>query len=73
MIRATDLATAAAWTRPIGSTAPGDGVDAHQGLHAAEDPGSAVAIGGDVSPAARGLSAEQHARRVLSFLQDHAA
>jgi hypothetical protein len=70
MIRVSDLTNPAAWARP--ATTPA----AARGSGDLNDPSSwfdgavsgDVRIGGDPPPHARGLSAEQHAARVLGFL-----
>lgn len=72
MIRATDFATPTTWLRPSGAPAAADGVESTHWFHADEGQAPA-AIHGNLAPTARGLSAEQHAQRVLSFLQDTAA
>jgi len=72
MSRATDLATPSAWIRPAAAPAAADGVDAAQWF-GADELRAGAAISGDLSPPARGLTPEQHAQRVLSFLQDQAA
>ncbi len=69
MIRATDFVTTSAWIRPASAPAASDGVDSTQWFNA-DEPQAGPAIGGDLAPSARGLTADQHARRVLSYLQD---
>ena len=72
MIRATDFVTTAAWTRPTTAPAASDGVDSTHWFNA-DEPQAGPAISGDLSPSSRGLTADQHARRVLSCLQDNAS
>jgi hypothetical protein len=72
MIRPTDLVTPPAWLRPVGAPAAAEGVDSTQWFQA-DEAAAQAAIHGNLAPTARGLSAEQHAQRVLSFLQDAAA
>ena len=72
MIRANEFAnTAALWSRP---TAPApsrtDARDATTWLDAGGD--AEVSIGGSVASAARGLTVEQHASRVLMYLREDA-
>jgi hypothetical protein len=68
MIRAADLSTATAWVRPLStSTSRTDTRDSASWFDAAQ---SDAAIHADVSAAARGLSVEQHASRVLMHLFD---
>jgi hypothetical protein len=71
MIRANDLANAATlWSRPLPAVSPrADARDASAWLDTAAA-GSEVNISGDLSLAARGLSVEQHASRVLMHLRD---
>jgi len=70
MIRATDFVTTAVWTRPASAPSASDGVDSTHWFHG-DEPQANPAISGDLSPRARGLSAEQHAQRVLAYLQDN--
>jgi hypothetical protein len=72
MIRPTDFVSTAAWTRPASAPSASDGVDSTHWFHS-DAPQANPPISGDVSPPARGLSADQHAQRVLSFLQDTCA
>ncbi len=69
MIRATDFVTTSAWTRPASAPAASDGVDSTHWFNA-DEPHAGPAISGDLAPSSRGLTADQHARRVLSYLQD---
>lgn len=71
MIRANEFNnTAALWARPLPAvSARGDARDAAGWFDASGTPAD-VAIGGDLAPAARGLSVEQHASRVLMHLRD---
>jgi hypothetical protein len=69
MIRATDFVTTSAWIRPASAPAASDGVDSTQWFNA-DEPQAGPAISGDLAPSSRGLTADQHARRVLSYLQD---
>jgi len=71
MIRANELAnTAALWARPLPPVSPrADARDASAWFDAGAT-GSDTAIGGNLSPAARGLSVDQHAMRVLMHLRD---
>jgi len=71
MIRANELANAAAlWSRPLPAVSPrADARDAAAWFDASPA-GSDVTISGDLSSAARGLSVEQHASRVLMHLRD---
>jgi hypothetical protein len=68
MIRASDLA-ASQWLRPVSSPSArgADAKDATSWFDV-DAVGAGVAISGDVSLAARGLSVEQHANRVLAQL-----
>jgi hypothetical protein len=70
MIRATDFVTTSAWTRPASAPSASDGVDSTNWFNA-DEPQANPAISGDLSPSSRGLTADQHARRVLSYLQDN--
>ena len=72
MIRATDFVTTAAWVRPASAPAASDGVDSTQWFDS-DAPQVNGQISADVSPRGRGLSAEQHAQRVLSHLFDDAS
>jgi hypothetical protein len=72
MIRPTDFVSTAAWTRPASAPSASDGVDSTHWFHS-DAPQANPPISGDVSSQARGLSADQHAQRVLSFLQDTCA
>lgn len=72
MIRATDLASPSSWVRPTVAPVASDGLDAAHWF-GADELRAGAAISGDLSPPARGLQPEQHAQRVLSFLQEHAA
>jgi len=70
MIRASDLSSAAQWARPLStSTSRTDTRDAASWFDAA---GAEAAIHADVNSAARGMSVEQHASRVLMHLFDDA-
>ena len=69
MIRATDFVTTSAWLRPASAPAASDGVDSTNWF-GADEPQAGPASGGDLAPSSRGLSADQHAHRVLSYLQD---
>jgi len=71
MIRTTDFASTAAWIRPASAPAASDGVDSTHWFHS-DAPEANPAISGDLSPSSRGLTADQHARRVLSYLQENA-
>ena len=73
MIRANDLAnTAGLWARPLSPVSSrADARDASAWF----DAGAAaadVAIGGNLSQSARGLTVDQHAARVLMHLRDDA-
>jgi hypothetical protein len=70
MIRASELVGTALWARPIPAPlSRGDARDAAAWFDAAASaPESAIC--GDLSPAARGLSVEQHATRILMHLRD---
>lgn len=72
MIRANELANAATlWARPLPAVSPRtDTRDASAWFDAGA--GSDLAISGDLSPASRGLSVDQHASRVLMHLRDDA-
>jgi hypothetical protein len=72
MIRPTDYVTTAAWVRPASAPSASDGVDSTNWFNS-ETPQANAHITGDVSARARGLTAEQHALRVLSHLSDDAA
>jgi hypothetical protein len=75
MIRVSDLANAAAWTRPATSASRTEAREPASWFDG-EATGVDVHISGDLSPSSRSLSVEQHASRVLSFLcgeQDPAA
>lgn len=69
MIRANEFTNSAVlWARPLPAVSPrGDARDTTGCFDAG---GTDVAIGGDLAPAARGLSIEQHASRVLMHLRD---
>jgi hypothetical protein len=71
MIRASDLASAALWTRPsITSTAGASARDATGWFDTSAAASEATVIRADPNPASRGLSVEQHAERVLAHLRD---
>jgi len=69
MIRATDFVNASAWARPASAESPADSADPSIWF---DDDGASVdvCVSPGLSPASRGLSVEQHANRVLSFLCD---
>jgi hypothetical protein len=69
MIRPTDYVSTAAWVRPTSAPAASDGVDSTHWFDA-EAAQAGARITGDVPGHARGLSAEQHAQRVLAHLYD---
>ncbi|MCG3190196.1 MAG: hypothetical protein LKCHEGNO_02830 [Burkholderiaceae bacterium] len=72
MIRPTDLPQASAWLPPPLATQPrATAFDASDWR--AEIGESDAAISADVHPSARGLSVEQHTRRVLMHLAERAA
>lgn len=72
MIRANEFAnttsTTSLWVRPLSTASRADPRDATAWFDAA--PGPDVTISGDLAPASRGLSVEQHASRVLMHLRD---
>jgi len=71
MIRANELTTTAAlWARPQTVTPSRGDVRDAAGWFDAAGIGASVTIAGDLAPAARGLSVEQHASRVLMHLRD---
>lgn len=72
MIRANEFANIAVpWVRPLPVVSSrGDARDNAGWFDAGGGSGTDVAIGGDLTPAARGLSVEQHANRVLTHLRD---
>jgi hypothetical protein len=66
MIRASDLSNAATWARPT-SVAPR--ADAHDASNWFEgDAASDARISGDLNPASRGLSVDQHTNLILAQL-----
>lgn len=70
MIRANEFTNAASlWTRPLPAAPRAEARDVVAWLDAGAA-GSDVAIRGDLSPASKGLSVEQHASRVLMHLRD---
>ena len=71
MIRANEFSNAAAlWARALpAASSRGDARDTTSWFDAGSS-GAEVAISCDVAPAARGLSVEQHASRVLMHLRD---
>jgi hypothetical protein len=69
MIRASDLSSAAAWSRLASVSQRVDARDASNWF----DGGAAefdARISGDLKPASRGLSVEQHANLILAHLRD---
>jgi hypothetical protein len=67
MIRLSDLPHAAAWAQPSISSPRADVPDAQAWFHG--DAAVAPArVSGDLSPASRGLSVQQHAAQVLAHL-----
>ncbi|HEX6707413.1 MAG TPA: hypothetical protein VF169_21830 [Albitalea sp.] len=67
MIRASDLLTAASWSRPTDAAPRIATADAASWFD--DDPvGTSIRLSSDPSPDARGLSVAQHAERVLSHL-----
>lgn len=71
MIRPTDHVSTAAWIRPAGAPAASDGADSTHWFYG-DAPEANPSIRGDLSPSSRGLTADQHAQRVLSYLQGNA-
>jgi hypothetical protein len=69
MIRAFDLSSAAVWARPASVSPRVDARDASSWFDAGV-PASDARISGDLKPAARGLSVEQHASLILAHLRD---
>ncbi|HSB23434.1 MAG TPA: hypothetical protein VLE94_10035 [Burkholderiaceae bacterium] len=71
MLRANEFTnTAALWARPLPAVSSrGDAREA-AGWFDAGGTSADVVIGGDLALAARGLSVEQHASRVLMHLRD---
>ncbi|HEU5293766.1 MAG TPA: hypothetical protein VFU71_03155 [Burkholderiaceae bacterium] len=71
MIRANEFTnTAVLWARPLPAVSSRGDVRDTAAWFDAGGAGTDVTIGGDLAPAARGLSVEQHASRVLMHLRD---
>ncbi len=70
MIRASDLTSLAPWTLATPVHAPRVAVRDGATWFDAGAPAPDTAICGDLGPASRGLSVEQHAQRVLAHLRD---
>ncbi|HEV8313958.1 MAG TPA: hypothetical protein VGQ23_12890 [Burkholderiaceae bacterium] len=68
MIRLSDVANAAAWTRPAAPAPRGGELNDPSSWFDGDAAGAEVRICGDLAPGSRGLSIEQHAARVLAFL-----
>lgn len=66
MIRISDLANAAAWSRPVSTPSRVDTQDPSSWF--TDDAAADVRLCADPGPASRGLSVEQHAGRVLAAL-----
>jgi hypothetical protein len=72
MIRPTDYVTTSSWVRPASAPSASDGVDSTNWFDS-DSPQTNTHISAEVSPRARGLSAEQHAERILTHLVDDTA
>ncbi len=69
MIRASDLSNAAVWTgTSVATPVARAGARDASGWFEDAAVGASARISGDVNPASRGLSAEQHASLVLAHL-----
>ena len=68
MIRISDLANAAAWSRPVNASPRSDSTQDPSTWFNGDTIGADVRLSGDVSPGSRGLTVEQHASRVLAHL-----
>jgi len=66
MIRASDLSNTALWARPTSVAPRADARDASSWFEG--DATSDARISGDLNPASRGLSVEQHASLILAQL-----
>jgi hypothetical protein len=72
MIRPTDYVTTTSWVRPASAPSASDGVDSTNWFDS-DSPQTSTHISAEVSSRARGLSAEQHAERILTHLVDDTA
>ena len=71
MIRFPDISNATVWARPPTAAPRTDSHDASSWFDG-DTPVSDTSISGDLHPAARGLSVEQHAGRILMLLRGEA-
>ena len=68
MIRISDFAAAAAWARPLATTTVRAEAQDASGWFTPDAVSAEVRLSGDLDPAARGLTVDQHAARVLASL-----